>query len=93
MDERESDLREDLSADRQPAQGPVGTVLGWSLGPFGAAVGGVVDANRVAFKLSVGAGADRSRSGDHDRGTTIEIDDGERTDEAGPAGEDPDSDH
>lgn len=75
MDEREYEARADGSTNRRGSRGPVGTVLGWTFGPFGAAVGSVVDENRFAFKLSIGAGGDRGRTDDRDRGTTIEIDD------------------
>ncbi|QLD86588.1 hypothetical protein HWV23_12905 [Natronomonas halophila] len=53
---------------------PVGTMLGASLGPIGAAVGAVVDEDRFAFKFSVGTGADDDGMND---ATTIEIEDKE----------------
>jgi len=68
----------DVGRDR----GPIGTVVGATLGPFGAAIGTLVDDTRFALKLSVGGGCGAS---DGAEGTAIEIDDaaessGDRTD-------------
>ena len=54
---------------------PVGTMLGLSFGPFGAAVGSVVDRDRFAFKFAFGTGADRDREEGLDGATTVEIED------------------
>ncbi|WP_254839239.1 hypothetical protein [Natronomonas marina] len=84
-DRRRTDGDGHRERDDRPA-GPVGAVLGATLGPFGAAVGGVVDANRLAVKLSVGTGADAD-----DDGTTIEIEapeSNEKRDADGGAGAD-----
>lgn len=76
-------------------RGPVGTVVGATLGPVGAALGTVVDDTRFALTFSVGMGADRT-DGDGttgrgpDRGTTIEIDGAEgggaASSDSGPGG-------
>jgi hypothetical protein len=66
-DDRQDAARE---GDDRRSGGPIGTVLGATLGPFGAAVGGVVDENRFAVTLSVGTGATGERD---DEATTIEI--------------------
>ena len=73
----------DVGRDR----GPIGTVVGATLGPFGAAFGTVVDDTRFALKLSAGGGGGAS---DGAVGTTIEIEDaaessGDRTDGDGTA--------
>ena len=65
---------------RTPASDPVGRVFGWRFGPFGAAFGSVVDANRIAFGFAFGTGRgdvdrDDRRSG-LENAATIEIDDG-----------------
>jgi hypothetical protein len=65
------------STDEQGRRrGPIRSVVGATLGPFGAAVGTIVDDTRFALKLSVG-GTGSGGSGDHDsgEGTTIEIED------------------
>jgi len=69
-----TDDRQDAASegDDRRSGGPIGTVLGAALGPFGAAVGGVVDENRFAVTFSVGTGA---TSGRDDEATTIEIED------------------
>lgn len=76
MDERSQERSEERWAERDRTGGPIGTIVGWSLGPFGAAIGGVVDANRFALKVSFGADRDLDGSVGTDRGTTIEIEDG-----------------
>lgn len=67
-------------------RGPIGTVLGATLGPFGAAIGTVIDEDRVALTFSLGTGAG---SGDENGGTTlasdattIEIEDAHEADDA-----------
>lgn len=75
MDERSQERSGERRAERDRAGGPFGTVVGWSFGPFGAAIGGVVDANRFALKVSFGADRDLDGSVGTDRGTTIEIED------------------
>jgi hypothetical protein len=76
------------STDEQSRRrGPIGTVIGATLGPFGAAVGTVVDDTRFALKLSVGGGGGAS---DGAEGTTIEVEDadessGDRTEGDGTA--------
>ena len=61
------------------ASDPVGTMLGLSFGPFGAALGGVVDRDRFAFKVAFGTGAERDREDGLDGATTVEIEDAGRT--------------
>ncbi|MEF8807128.1 hypothetical protein [Natronomonas sp.] len=58
---------------RDNESGPIGTMIGASLGPLGAAVGTVVDENRFALKFSIGTNADDDDG--MDDATTIEIED------------------
>lgn len=64
------ETRDARTTDGRP-NGPVGTVLGATLGPFGWAIGGVVGQDRLALKFSVGTGS----TSDRDDGVTVEIDD------------------
>lgn len=69
------------SADRSSTTDPFGTVLRATLGPFGAALGGVVDSDRVA--LTVSLGTDRPTGDgddDMDDATTIAIEDTDESD-------------
>jgi len=81
----------ETDGDEGRGRGPIGTVVGATLGPFGAAVGTVVDDTRFALKLSVGGtGSGGSRDHDSGDGTTIEIEDaaessGDRTEGGGTA--------
>jgi len=71
------DTRSDSADNRGARRGPIGTVVGATLGPFGAAVGTVVDETRFALRLSVGTGAG-GRGGSESaagRATTIDIED------------------
>jgi hypothetical protein len=74
--------------------GPVGTMFGAAFGPFGAAVGSVVDANRVAFTFSFGTGVPGSSGRSEDDGlrdaATIEI---EGTGQDQDASEDGEEEH
>jgi hypothetical protein len=65
----------DKKRNREERTGPIGTIVGATLGPLGAAVGTVVDEDRFAFKLSVGTDADEG--GGMADATTIEIEDEE----------------
>ncbi|MFT4882704.1 MAG: hypothetical protein ACI8U4_000198 [Natronomonas sp.] len=60
---------------RDNESGPIGTMIGASLGPLGAAVGTVVDENRLAVTVSIGTNADDDDG--MDDATTIEIEDSE----------------
>lgn len=75
MDERDQKRSEERLDERGRTGGPIGTVIGWSLGPFGAAIGGVVDADRFALKVSVGADRNLDGTVRTADGTTIEIED------------------
>jgi hypothetical protein len=59
----------DQNRDRKSS--PLGTMLGASLCPLGAAVGAVVDEDRFALKFSIGTNADDADG--MDDATTIEI--------------------
>ena len=77
----------EIDGDEARGRGPIGTVVGATLGPFGAAVGTVVDDTRFALMLSVGGGGGAS---DGAEGTKIEIEDaaassGDRTEGDGTA--------
>lgn len=69
--------------NRRTTTGPFGTMLRWSFGPFGAAVGSAVDANRAAFTFAFGTGiSDDGGDGSDGDGAPVEIeepgaDDGE----------------
>jgi hypothetical protein len=65
----------DRNRNREESAGPVGTMVGATLGPLGAAVGTVVDENRLAFKFSIGTNADDDDGGAD--ATSIEIEDSE----------------
>lgn len=70
------------SDEQSSSTGPIGTVLGATLGPFGAAVGSVVDENRFGLRFAFGSGASTDESADSsDAGTTIEIEDSEGGDD------------
>lgn len=66
--------------NRDNENSPIGTMIGASLGPLGAAVGTVVDENRLAVTFSIGTNADDDDG--MDDATTIEIEDSdeEKTD-------------
>ncbi|MFQ3319007.1 MAG: hypothetical protein ACI8UR_001061 [Natronomonas sp.] len=64
-------MTDDETRDRST---PIGTVLGATFGPFGAAIGSVVDENRFAMTVSFGAGAMDDDDG-LDDATAIEIED------------------
>ena len=73
----EAERGRDRDRDRRTT-GPFGTMFGATFGPFGAAVGSVVDANRMAFTFSFGTGVPgATRRGDEDLedAATIEIED------------------
>lgn len=65
----------DKSRDREESGGPIGTMVGATLGPLGAAVGTVVDEDRFALKFSIGTNANDDDG--MDDATTIEIVDSE----------------
>ena len=65
----------ETDGDAGRGRGPIGTVVGATLGPFGAAVGTVVDDTRFALKLSVGGTGSGGGASDVAESTTIEIED------------------
>jgi hypothetical protein len=65
----------ETDGDESRGRGPIGTVVGATLGPFGAAVGTVVDDTRFALKLSVGGTGSGGGGVDRVESTTIEIED------------------
>jgi hypothetical protein len=66
--------RSEQEGERRTASDPVGTMLGLTFGPFGAAVGSVVDSDRFAMKFSFGTGArDAARGDGLEDATTVEI--------------------
>jgi hypothetical protein len=74
----------ETDADERRGRGPIGTVVGATLGQFGAAVGTVVDDTRLALKLSVGGrGSGGSPDRDSGEGTTIDIEDAAESSEDG----------
>ena len=80
----------ETDGDESRGRGPIGTVVGATLGPFGAAVGTVVDDTRLALKLSVGGTGSGGDGVDRVESTTIEIQDaaassGDRTEGDGTA--------
>jgi hypothetical protein len=73
----------DRNRNREESAGPIGTMVGATLGPLGAAVGTVVNEDRFAFKLSVGTGANDDDG--MDDATTIEIEEAATEDESAEA--------
>lgn len=58
---------------RRATDGPVGTMLGTTVGPFGFALGSVIDRNRAAFAFAFGTGASRRRGDGLDDAATVEV--------------------
>jgi hypothetical protein len=75
-DERRTTESDGERSHGDRSAGPVGTVLGATLGPFGAAIGVVVDEDRFAVRVPVDAGG-RAGPGTDDGATAIEITDPE----------------
>ena len=86
----ERDRREETER-RRPAGGPVGTVLGLTVGPFGAAVGSLVDGDRFAFKFAFGAGGVDAGGPDRDGGGRDGLDEAVTVEVEDPAGRDADA--
>ena len=80
----------ETDGDEDRGRGTIGTVVGATLGPFGAAVGTVVDDTRFALKLSVGGTGSGGGASDGALGTDVEVEDadessGDRTEGDGTA--------
>jgi hypothetical protein len=74
--------------EERSTDGPVGAMLGAAFGPFGAAVGSVVDANRIAFSVRIGTGADDSGSGCAlDDAATVDVEEPDGSGTPGPGGD------
>lgn len=88
-DDRQSTGVEHETEEQASGGGAIGTVVGATIGPFGAALGTVVDDTRFALKLSVGGvsagdttdpGAGTSGTGIDPDATTVEIADADGPD-------------
>lgn len=76
--------------NRRTTIGPFGTMLRWSFGPFGAAVGSAVDANRVAFTFAFGTGiSDGGGDGSDGNGVPVEIEEPGLDDDGEPVEDEP----
>lgn len=76
MTERRAEREREREREDRRTTGPFGTMFGATFGPLGAAVGSVVDANRVAFTFAFGTGVPRTTDDDGlEDAATIEIED------------------
>jgi hypothetical protein len=69
----------ETDGDEDRVRGPIGTVVGATFGPLGAAAGTVVGETRFALKLSVGGTGSGGGASDGALGTNIEVEDADES--------------